>query len=208
MVARHERQLPNERAIIDRPYGFVRCRFVTSNPPINQNLTEKRGEIAEGRRGGGRRGCAKTRENRGALVIHRIFGGFLAILGKRCRRKPEKTIFHESFPQFPQSFPQDAVGFFVGNGSYSFLHIFVRSLGFSLRLAATRALARKRAVENGEWKIDVYRGVCKTKLMVCRGDHWSPAMNDNYPTNGRSLIAPTGLCVAVSSHRTHRSIKI
>ena len=139
------------------PTRFAPRHFVIANPPINQNLTEKRGEIAEGRRGGARRGCAKTRENRGALVIHRIFGGFLAILGKRCRRKPEKTIFHGSFPQFPQSFPQDAVGIFVGNGSCSFFHIFVRSLGFSLRLAATRALARKRAVENGEWKIDVYQ---------------------------------------------------
>ena len=44
--------------------------------------------------------------------------------------------------------------------------------------------------------------------MVCRGDHWSPAIYGNYPTNGRSMIAPTGLCVAISSHRTHRSIKI
>jgi hypothetical protein len=38
MVARHERQLPNERAINDRPYGFVRYLFVYANSPINQNL--------------------------------------------------------------------------------------------------------------------------------------------------------------------------
>ena len=38
MVARHERQFPNERAIIDRPYGFVLCHFVSANSPINQNL--------------------------------------------------------------------------------------------------------------------------------------------------------------------------
>ena len=57
---------------------------------------------------------------------------------------------------------------------------------------------RKKRVERR--KMDVCRGDCKTKLMVCRGDHWSPAMNDNYPTNGRSMIAPTGLCVAVLPH--------
>ena len=41
MVARHIRKRPHERAINDRPYGFVRRRFVTSNPPINQNLNGK-----------------------------------------------------------------------------------------------------------------------------------------------------------------------
>ena len=41
MVARHERQLPNERAINDRPYGFVRYLFVYANSPINQNLNGK-----------------------------------------------------------------------------------------------------------------------------------------------------------------------
>ena len=41
MVARHERQLPNERAINDRPYGFVRYLFVYANSPTNQNLNGK-----------------------------------------------------------------------------------------------------------------------------------------------------------------------